>query len=156
MSKPVIDKGYALAIQRPLQLRRYEAGMQPDPGECTDCLIIVNDRTDGIPRARLCMSNGASWDTLAYLTDRASPGSQQQTVDVTAVVRQAVADMIPQQPAVRVISPEPQVLPPLAAPSASIDMDAIANVMADMLRPLQQQIRELQATNEALKREFGT
>jgi hypothetical protein len=44
-----------------------------------DCLILINDRTDGIPRVRVALSNGGSFDYLGYLTD-IPPASQPLTV----------------------------------------------------------------------------
>lgn len=66
----MIDKDGARVVTGwPLKLHRYDPGKLPDPADTLDCLLIVNDRSDGIPRARLVLSNGASYDTVAYLTD---------------------------------------------------------------------------------------
>lgn len=66
----MIDKDGARVVTGwPVRLHRYDPGKLPDPADMLDCLLIVNDRSDGIPRARLVLSNGASYDTVAYLTD---------------------------------------------------------------------------------------
>lgn len=65
----IYQNGARVTTGWPLQLLRYEAGQLPDPADVLDCILIVNDRTDGVPRARLVSSNGASYDTIAYLTD---------------------------------------------------------------------------------------
>lgn len=70
MRPKMIDKDGARVVTGwPVKLHRYEPGKLPDPADVLDCLLIVNDRSDGIPRARLVLSNGASYDTVAYLTD---------------------------------------------------------------------------------------
>ena len=69
MPKLIDQSGARVKTGWPVQIHRYESGKLPDPADVLDCLLIVNDRTDGIPRARLVLSNGASYDTVAYLTD---------------------------------------------------------------------------------------
>lgn len=70
MPPKMIDKDGARVVTGwPVRLHRYEPGKLPDPADMLDCLLIVNDRSDGVPRARLVLSNGASYDTVAYLTD---------------------------------------------------------------------------------------
>jgi hypothetical protein len=69
MRKLIEQNGARVKTGWPVQLHRYEPDKLPDPADVIDCALIVNDRTDGVPRARLVVSNGASFDTLAYLTD---------------------------------------------------------------------------------------
>lgn len=69
MPKLIEQNGARVKTGWPVQIHRYEPGKLPDPADVLDCLLIVNDRTDGVPRARLVLSNGASYDTVAYLTD---------------------------------------------------------------------------------------
>ena len=108
MARALEDDGHCLRVTKPLQLKRWEAGNLPDPGQCTDCLLIVNDRSDGVPRTRLALSNGASWDLFARVDELAQP-SQAVTVaqhyDLAPLVHAAVAEMLPslQAPTVRVV-----------------------------------------------------
>lgn len=70
MAPKMIDKDGARVVTGwPLKLHRYDPGRLPDPADMLDCLLIVNDRTDGIPRGRPVCSNGASYDQLAFLSD---------------------------------------------------------------------------------------
>lgn len=100
MAKALEDRGHSLAVTRPFQLRRYDAGSLPDPGQCPDGVIVVNDRSDGVPRTRLALSNGASWDLFAR-TDEVKPTaalavvSPQPQQDVTRLVQIAFADALP-------------------------------------------------------------
>ena len=98
--KPFEDLGHAVRVTKPFRFKRYEAGKLPDPGQCVDCLIIINDRLNGDPRARLAVSNGASWDHLAWLDDRPVVQStavavRPAEVDLTPLVRQAVESVLP-------------------------------------------------------------
>lgn len=72
MPKLIQQNGARVATGWPVMLHRYETGTLPDPADMLDCLLIVNDRSDGVPRARVVVSNGASYDTIAYLTDVAA------------------------------------------------------------------------------------
>ena len=70
MPPRMIDKDGARVVTGwPLKLHRYDPGKLPDPADVLDCLLIVNDRSDGIPRGRPVCSNGASYDQLAFLSD---------------------------------------------------------------------------------------
>jgi hypothetical protein len=69
MRKLISQDGARVRTGWPLTLHRYEAGSLPDPADVIDCPLIVNDRTDGVPRGRIVISNGASYDDIAYLTD---------------------------------------------------------------------------------------
>lgn len=109
--KPFEDLGHAVRLTKPIRVKRYEMKHLPDPGQCVDCLIVVNDRSDGQPRARLALSNGASWDMLGYLDDAPSHVPSQSVavrpteIDLTPLVRQAVEAALPGMipPAVKVI-----------------------------------------------------
>ena len=109
MARVFDDIGHAGRATKPVGLRPYEPGALPDPAQCVNCLIVVNDRADGVPRARLALSNGASWDYLAFTID-AKAG---QAIDVTPLIRQAVVEQLPalvqQQAPMRIVSPPPQV-----------------------------------------------
>lgn len=111
MARVFEDLGHCGKATKPLGLRVYEPGALPDPAQSPNALIAINDRSDGVPRARLAMSNGASWDMVALTIDRPA-GVMPTTVDVTPIIRQAVSEQLPalvqvQQPAMRVISPAP-------------------------------------------------
>lgn len=88
MARVIEDLGHCGRASKPVGLRVYEPGSLPDPGQCAQALIAINDRSDGVPRARLAMSNGASWDIVAVTSDLQS----QQTVDVQPHVHKAVAE----------------------------------------------------------------
>lgn len=97
MPKLIEQNGARVKTGWPVQIHRYEPGKLPDPADVLDCLLIVNDRSDGIPRARLVLSNGASYDTVAYLTDipAGSPA----------------ADLAPELPALTLPPPLPAPVP---------------------------------------------
>lgn len=106
MAKPIEDAGATARAVKPLALPVYDPARLPDPAACTAALIIVNDRTDGSPRLRLALSNGASWDRVALSVDGAAPG-----VDLDAlapIMRRLVAQTLP-----AVVRAE---LPPAPAP----------------------------------------
>lgn len=125
--KPIEDRGHALQVMKPLALKRYEPNRVPDPGQCVDCLIIVNDRKDGTPRGRLSISNGASWDHVAWLDDVPSATASQAvpSIDLVPLVRSAVAEMLPALPAreVKTIA---------AMPASDADTAAIAQALLEM------------------------
>jgi len=65
-----------------------------------DCLIVVNDRRDGVPRPRLALSDGSSWSYIAWLDDVPSPAAAQviapaPVVDLAVHMRQAIAEAMP-------------------------------------------------------------
>ncbi len=155
MVKPIEDKGHLIEATRPLKIKRYELGRLPDPGQCVDCLIIINDRSDGTPRGRLAMSNGASWDHLAWL-DELKPGT-------AVAVRPADIDLQPMiQEAVRQALPAVVHQPPLAlkviqgpAQDTSEAYKAMAQAVLEMsehVNRLQFESAELRAEVEFLKR----
>jgi len=125
MAKWFDDRGHSVAITKPLQVRRYDAGSLPDPGQCTDAIIVVNDRSDGMPRARLALSNGASWDLFACVNEPAQPShavAVAQQFDLVPLVRAAVAEM----------------LPSIQAPLRVVQPSAIAHVPADGVSDIHQ------------------
>lgn len=140
MHKPFRDDGHAVAAHKPLRLKRYDlASGLPDPGECVDALIVVNDRTDGVPRARLALSNGASWDFLAVLPD--IPATTQQTVDIEPMVLRAVHEIVPQ-----IAAPRPALsLPSPVAPDVGL---------LERVRVLEMQVRQLIATIQQHERDL--
>lgn len=133
------DRGHSLEAPVPLKLRRYEIARLPDPGQCVDALIIVNDRLDGIPRAKLALSNGASWDTLAVMSD-VQPHA---AVDVRPLVQKAVADAKAEW-AQRMAAA--QAAPPTLAmaPAVGADSDILMSVAAELAR-LRQDLDAAQA-----------
>jgi hypothetical protein len=136
MAKPADDLGYALRLNRPLKLQRFDPRRLPDPAECVDCLIIVNDRSDGVPRARLALSNGASWDFVAIVGEGTAVAPM---TDLQPLVRQAVAaelpSLLPQQE-VRMLSPPP-----------GQDLQPLANAVLEMA----EQVNRLMAENIELR-----
>lgn len=142
MAKPLEDLGHAAALTKPLRLKRYRAGNLPDAGQCTDCLIIINDQHDGIPRARVALSNGATWDHLAWLDDLGGINAAVPTVDVSALAREAVNRAIAEapQPAVKLIAP--------SGDSGGADVRVLAQGLleaSDHLATLAQKDAELEA-----------
>jgi hypothetical protein len=69
MPRLIEQNGARVKTGWPVQFHRYEPDKLPDPADVLDCPLIVNDRSDGVPRGRVVVSNGASYDTVAYLTD---------------------------------------------------------------------------------------
>lgn len=106
--KPYQDIGSAWKALKPFAPRRYEADTLPDPGTCPDAMIIINDRTDGVPRARLAISNGASWDIVAWANETKAPA------DVAPIVRDLVTRMLPAP-----IVQQPVTLPAVIQPTGS-------------------------------------
>lgn len=151
MSKAFGVQGGVAVVSSPRRLRRYEARHLPDPGECVDCLIVINDRGDGVPRARLALSNGASWDLLR-VGDDTTPASMPavQTVDVTPLVREAVREMlpalVPQQTSLALI-------PPPAAPAvqSSDDVRTLAAHMLQIVETINDLSRRLADAEERIE-----
>lgn len=107
--KPFEDLGHAVRATKPFRLKRHDDGNLPDPGQCVDCLIIINNR-HASSRPSVSISDGASWHHLGWL-DQAPQPSQAVVVqpverDITPMIRAAVEQCLPtlvQQPAVRVV-----------------------------------------------------
>jgi hypothetical protein len=135
--KPLEDRGHALQLHKPIAIKRYEPNRLPDPGQCVDCLIIVNDRKDGVPRGRLAVSNGASWDYVAWMDDARSSAVPvvPATVDLVPIVRNAVAEMLPalQTREVKTIA---------AIPASDTDTAAIAQALLEMSEAINRLTRD--------------
>jgi hypothetical protein len=126
MARAIDDLGHIGRATKPLGLRVYEPGSLPDPSQCTLSLIAINDRSDGVPRARLAFSNGASWDLLAFTTDAPGPAV---TVDVRPMIERAVAERLP---ALIAASPyNMHVISPPASSSAPTLLPELAQLRAD-------------------------
>lgn len=158
MAKPIEDEGHRARATKPLALKRYEEGKLPDPGQCVDCAIIVNDRSDGVPRARLAISNGASWDF--YVREDEVGASTAVAVrpverDLTPMIRAAVETALPalvSAPAVKVIQgPQsaPEGIKELAA--AMLDISGHVNVLANENADLRAEIEVLKSQVRAIE-----
>lgn len=154
--KVIEDKGAVAAASKPLRLRRYDAQHLPDPGECVDALIAVNDRSRPGP-ASLRYSDGSTWlectGVVVQQTVTAPPVPQ--IVDVTPLVRDAVRDMLP-----ALMPPAPMVQisasPVEAKPAADTnDLRAIAQAhlaIAELVNELQRRLAEAESRIEYLER----
>lgn len=130
--KPIEDRGHSLQVMKPLRLPRYEASKLPDPGQCVDALIVVNDRKDGVPRARLMLSNGASWDEVA-LSVSLEKQVTVSPIDLTPIVRTAVAELLPSVAVTREVRTIPA--PALTVQPSAVsqeDYKAIAAALLEM------------------------
>lgn len=127
--KPFEDLGHAVKVTKPFRLKRCEAGGLPDPGQCVDCLIVINDRNSP-SRPSVAYSDGTTWLHLGWLDQSPQP-SQSVVVhpverDITPMIRAAVEQALPalvSQPAVRVIQ-GPQ--------TAQIDVQPLAQGMLEL------------------------
>lgn len=153
MAKPIEDKGHLIEATRPLKIKRYELGRLPDPGQCVDCLIIINDRSDGTPRGRLAMSNGASWDHLAWLDEikpSAAVAVRPADIDLQPMIQEAVRQALPavvHQPPMKLIQASPN------EPSEAYKAMAQAVLeMSEHVNRLQFESAELRAEVEFLKK----
>lgn len=147
MTKALTDIGNAVRSSKPIMLPVYEPGRVPDPVVNSGALIIINDRSDGIPRGRLALSNGSTWDKLAYEID--VPRETQPAQNVAPLVHQIVRDMLPAliPPQQLVSLPAPVVAqpPPPTAPPASEDLRAVADAILAMsghINELQHRVHE--------------
>ncbi len=107
--KPFEDLGHAVKVTKPFRLKRCEAGGLPDPGQCVDCLIVINDRNSP-SRPSVAYSDGTTWLHLGWLDQSPQPSQavvvQPVERDITPLIRAAVEQALPalvSQPAVRVI-----------------------------------------------------
>lgn len=153
--KPLEDRGHALQLHKPLAVKRYEPNRLPDPGQCVDCIIVVNDRKDGVPRGRLMLSNGASWDAVGYVDEIKQSTVQpahHQSVDLVPLVRSAVAEMLPSLPAreVKTITALPVTDDTQAIAQALLEMSETINQLNHANHDLQQRVAFLE--NNALAR----
>lgn len=127
--KPFEDLGHAVKVSKPLRLRRWEGGNLPDPGQCVDCLIVINDR-NSTARPSVAFSDGTTWLHLGWLDQSPQPSQavvvQPVERDITPMIRAAVEQALPalvSQPAVRVIQ-GPQ--------SAPVDLQPLAQGMLEL------------------------
>lgn len=123
MAKPFVDEGHRAVAQVPIALKSYRAGREPDPAMCVNCLIIVNDPSDRNPRPRLAVSNGASWDHVAWLTDVSDAPA---AADIAGLVRAAIVEAMAQRQEAPRAMPPP--LPASLQPTSETATDAIAVV----------------------------
>lgn len=158
MAKAIEDRGSHIEATKPLKLKRYPAGKEPNAGQCVDSLIIVNDQLDGVPRARLAISNGATWDHIAWLHElKAQPSQALVPVerDLTPMIRAAVETALPalvSAPAVKVIQgPQsaPEGIKELAA--AMLDISGHVNLLANENADLRAEIEVLKSQVRAIE-----
>ena len=132
-----MQDGARVATGWPIKLHRFEANSLPDPADVLDCIVLINDRTDGIPRTRVAVSNGASFDYLGYLTDIPAAPQQQP------VAQPLVPIQLPQyQP------PQQVLLPPPAYNDTGIRRD-VFQAQAEN-RDLARRVTELERVIDAL------
>ncbi len=146
------DKGSCLEAPLPVRLKRYKPGRLPNAAECVDCLIVVNDDADGVPRARLALSNGASWDYIGYVVDAVpavAPStalvvqpSAPREIDLTPLVRAAVDAALP------------AMIPPPVKVVEQIAQGPIPN--GDEMAQLREHIKLLAAANLDLSEHLNT
>lgn len=147
MAKPIEDRGHKAEATKPLQIKRYEAGKLPDPGQCIDCIIVVNDRLDGQPRARLAMSNGAAWDHLAWMDD-AKVGvhsARPAAVDLMPMIREAVDAALPD----RTQAP-PRLVIESTAQQVTHNTDDNSKLIADAMLEMSDHVTRMQRENADL------
>lgn len=124
MARIIEDGGATADILKPFKLVRFKPEGLPDARACVDSAIIINDMKDGVPRGRLAISNGATWDTVAWLSDlgNATP------IDVTPIVerttREEIARALPAIVQQALPAPRPEGLP------APADADLYESVQA--------------------------
>lgn len=148
MRKLIEQNGARVKTGWPVQFHRYAPDKLPDPADVIDCPLIVNDRSDGVPRGRVVVSNGASYDTVAYLTDipAGSPAS------VLAQALPALPDMPPPMPAINIVgevSRQIAALRPVVAsdPVLSLRVDTIERIAGE----LSARVSELERIFDELK-----
>jgi hypothetical protein len=167
--KPFEDIGHAVAAQKPLKLVRREPGRLPDPGQCVDGLVVENDRSDGTPRGRVAVSNGASWDHLAYrheVEDLAKKFDEFRKralatvphVDLAELAREQVALAARHLPQPQPIAHQAQALPQLAGDDLTALREADRSTaeailcLSEHVNRLLMENAEIRAELEAIKR----
>jgi hypothetical protein len=144
MATRIEDKGHLFESSKPLRPRWYRPGRLPDAAQCAGSIIGINDSEDGNPRGRLAISNGASWDSLAYVGDSGGPVYVPATVphqqDITALVNMAVADAMRSLPRPDHRSLAPPPLPASAQPDEMKALAAAVLEMSGIIEALQQRI----------------
>jgi len=138
MRKLIEQNGARVKTGWPVQFHRYAPDKLPDPADVIDCPLIVNDRSDGVPRGRVVVSNGASYDTVAYLTDipAGSPAV-------------ALAQSLPALPVTQPIAAQVTELRPLVAsnPAIAVRVDALDRTTGE----LSARVSELERIFDELK-----
>jgi hypothetical protein len=141
MARSITDDGAVVAASKPIKHRRYEVGRLPDPGACVDATIVINDRADGVPRARLALSNGASWDALALA------GDIRQPADIEPLVRQLIRELVPVREALPALQLQPDrgvnTHPEGDISTLSGDVRVMAGHMAQMVEAINDQAARL-------------
>ena len=91
--RPIDDDGHMLVATKPLRLGRrvYAPDKLPCPVQCAGCVILVNDRQD-TGRLRMALSDGSAW---VYFVREGENDVVSNSVDLTPLVRAAVADALP-------------------------------------------------------------
>jgi len=142
MARHIEDIGHATQATKPFKLRRYDVqGGLPDPGQCIDAMIVVNDKTKPSEPARLALSNGAGWDF--YVREgqaQVTPLVVQQMpqVDLSAMAREALTSALPE-----ILSRQPKVLGlPQLANSSSDDTRKIADALLELSEHVNRLLRE--------------
>jgi hypothetical protein len=138
MRKLIEQNGARVKTGWPVQFHRYAPDKLPDPADVIDCPLIVNDRSDDVPRGRVVVSNGASYDTVAYLTDipAGSPAV-------------ALAQALPALPVMQPVAAQITALRPLVAsdPALAARVDAIERTTGE----LSARVSELERIFDELK-----
>lgn len=163
MQKPLEFNGGAAHVNYPLRVRWYAPHLAPDAVAFAGCVIGINDSRDGNPRGRLAISNGMSWDTLAFVGDAVAPApvivqqTAPQTVDVEPVLRRVVGEMlpafIPQAPVPALPAPPQQNVVPQIDPNTPEGIQAMAQFalsMAEMVNELQAKVLHLEQRLDAI------
>lgn len=152
--KPIEDIGHAAAATKPLRLKRYDVqnGL-PDPAQCVDCAILVNDRSKPSEPARLAIASGSGWDFYTRESTQSAAVVVQQVpqVDLTALAREALQGALPQ-----LLAQQPKVIQQQPAPQLpSGDAKALANALLELsqhMQTLQRENAELMARVEFLEK----
>jgi len=169
MAKPLEDRGHLVAVTKPLQLHRRNSDRLPDAGQCTDCLLIINDMHDGVPRARLALSNGATWDHLAYRHEvedlakrfdefRKRALAPVPNVDLAELAREQVALAARHLPQPQPIAHQAHALPQLAGDDLAALREADRSTaeailcLSEHVNRLLMENAEIRAELEAIKR----
>ena len=144
MAKAIEDRGHLAEATKPLRLKRYQTGKLPDPGQCVDCLIIENDAMNGLPRAWLCMSNGATWDRIGEVAPSTALAVRPAEADLMPMMRSAVEQALP------ALMPKMQELKVIQAPQQP--QEGVSELAAAVLE-LSQEMTSMKRSNYMLEQE---
>jgi len=156
LKKPLQDAGHFVAASKPFRPMVVQSNRLPSASENPQAFLIVNDSHDGVPRGRLHISNGASWDAVALVTDIAAPVQQilppPPSVDLTPLQQQIdkLARAV-SQPAVPAIEGAAVDLTDVAQALAGItalisELQVRAQDHERRLRPIEAVMAQLEAT----------